>query len=365
MNVLFALSDTGFGHRSAARAIEAALRDRVGPGVRTDIVDVYGEFSVPLLRSTPDLYARSSRHGRPAFDALFGLSNQPATRSGVIRALDGIARRRLVGAIAQFRPDIVVICNPFYMGELFTRARERSGHRFEIATVVTDPVTVHQSWLAQKADMHFVVEARPSVADAHRSEGFACREIAFPSHPVFAATEPGRLGARAALDLDPARPVALVTGGGAGGGRLQEWDRLVRRLTADRRIQVLVAPGTNRLLASYFVGPGFENVRVLPASGSLNLPMRASSAVFSKAGPATIFEAAAVGAPLLLFDEVGRQERGNIALAERLGVGQALGHRDVARVVVELDELPPTPRPELASGAFEVADWISSRLRVA
>ena len=361
MNVLFAVSDTGFGHRAAAQAIEAALDARFGGATRSDIVDVYGEMAVPLLRNSPELYAGSSRHGRPAFDVLFGLSNRPGTRASLIRALDKIAGDAMLALVTDLEPDVVVVCNPLYMGEMFARARARSRRSFEIVTVVTDPVTVHQSWLTHDADLHFLIRAAPDVGSAYEDRGFRCREISFPIHPRFVETTPERAEARAMLGLRPDEAVVLLSGGGSGGGRAQEWVRLLKALAAHPHIQVLVAPGTNRFITSYLSHPEYAQVRVLPSTESLNLPMRASSVVLSKAGPATIFEAAAVGVPLLLFDEVGRQERGNIAYAERLGVGRALGTRNITRLVTTLEARPHTPRPELGMGAAEVADWIGGR----
>lgn len=359
MNVLFAVSDTGFGHRAAAQAIDAALTDRLGASLRSDIVDVYSEMDVPMLRSSPEIYARSSRHGRPAFDLFFGLSNRPGTRRATIGALDKLAGRQMLSLVEELEPDLVVVCNPFYMGELFTLARLRSSRPFSVVTVVTDPVTVHQSWLAQDADMHFVI--RPGAAGAAAGVGYPCQEISFPIHPRFVAKGPSRKEARASLGLRSDAAVVLLSGGGSGGGRMHEWTRLLKTLAVHPEIEVMVAAGTNRAIVDYLSHPEFGQVRLLPSTESLNVPMRAASAVMSKAGPATIFEAAAVGVPLLLFDEVGRQERGNIAYAQRLGVGQALGSRNVTRLVTGLETRSRSPQPELAMGAAEVADWIAAR----
>lgn len=354
--MLLALSDTGFGHRAAAHAVLAATRDRLGDQVRAEVLDVYGELDVPLLRSGPTGYGLASRYARPVFDLGFGLTDRPSARPLLAAAVKAMAQRRVEDLLRARRPDTVVVCNPFYMGDLFAAARRNGAHQFALATLVTDPVTVHRSWFSAEVDLHLLV-GRPRTAPA---TGFACRRVPFPVHPAFARRHPGRELARRQLGLDPARPVALVAGGGAGSGARRTWRALLEALAADAGLQLLVAVGTNSETGALLRHPRFASARVLAPTGSLELPLRACSAVFSKAGPATIFEAAALGVPLRLFDEVGPQERGNTAYAAALGLAEPLADQDPAAFVRAAEAWTRRPRPELTGGAAAVADWIVS-----
>ena len=64
--------------------------------------------------------------------------------------------------------------------------------------------------------------------------------------------------------------------------------------------------------------------------------------------------------PLRLFDEVGMQERGNIAYALALGVAEPLGLADPVGLVREAEAQERRPRPDLACGARAVAAWIAA-----
>lgn len=353
--VLFACADTGFGHRAAANAVAAATRELLGAEVETEVVDAYDEARVPVLASTPSLYAAVTRHNRRLFDAIFAATDQAAAQPLLVPGLRRLAQARVEALLAVHRPDTVVVCNPMHMGELFARVRRDGGHRFALATVITDPVRVHRSWFADGVDVHFLVGARPVEAWA-----YACRAVPFPVHPGFARPEPDRADARRRLGLDPCRPVALISGGGAGAGSRATWRRLLTALAGDGGVQLLVAAGTNRDLLGLLRQSEFAQVRVLAPTGSLEVPLRASSVMFSKAGPASIFEAAALGVPLRLFDEVGPQERGNIAYARSLGIAEALDGQDPVALVHEAEGWPRRPRPELTGGAAAVARWIAS-----
>ena len=83
--ILFAISDTGGGHRSGAVAIAAAIARLVGARVSCHIVDLLTSTGLPVVRDAPDLYDHLSTRWLPVFNALF-------------RATDG---RRRVDALSQ------------------------------------------------------------------------------------------------------------------------------------------------------------------------------------------------------------------------------------------------------------------------
>ena len=56
--VTFLISDTGGGHRAAARAIESALTHRFPGDFETSYVDVFREYTPPPMRYAPEIYPR-------------------------------------------------------------------------------------------------------------------------------------------------------------------------------------------------------------------------------------------------------------------------------------------------------------------
>ncbi|NTV62234.1 MAG: galactosyldiacylglycerol synthase, partial [Oscillochloris sp.] len=75
VDVLFAISDTGGGHRSAAVAIAAALDQVSGEGFSWRIEDILKLTDFPGVRSAPDLYDQLSTRWLRLYDMTFQLTN--------------------------------------------------------------------------------------------------------------------------------------------------------------------------------------------------------------------------------------------------------------------------------------------------
>ena len=54
-NILFVISDTGGGHRSAADAMMEAIRRVDGGKARCAVTDLLRETAVPLVRNAPEI----------------------------------------------------------------------------------------------------------------------------------------------------------------------------------------------------------------------------------------------------------------------------------------------------------------------
>ncbi|HEX5692242.1 MAG TPA: galactosyldiacylglycerol synthase, partial [Roseiflexaceae bacterium] len=74
-SILFAMSDTGGGHRAAATALSAAIEGIHGVEVDCHIVDMLTSTGLPLVRDAPDLYDQFSTRWLPVFDFLYQLTD--------------------------------------------------------------------------------------------------------------------------------------------------------------------------------------------------------------------------------------------------------------------------------------------------
>ena len=354
--MLFALSDTGRGHRSVAEAIARSLR-QADPTIVCEIVDVYRDLRVPILNHAGTIYAAVSR-SHIEIHNMWSIALDGTSRSrGAARLLYALVAKRLIRLVNERRPDIVVSTHPLFLSDLFARARTTLDVQFLLATVVSDPISVHASWAAPASDLTFVVtdEAERQVIQLGVPSD-RVRRVEFPVHPDLLSPS-SRSEARQHLGLPRESPVALIGGGGAGSGNPEAIGRTLQ--AAGWPGSIIVAAGTNQRLA--------RNARdfaiAISDPQSVFDALRSADVFITKAGPSAIFEAAAVGVPLILTKEVGRQERGNAKFAERtLGAVQWRAATASSLVASASSPQHATRQPNLAltGGAAQISAHLLS-----
>ena len=160
--------------------------------------------------------------------------------------------------------------------------------------------------------------------------------------------------AKHTLDLDSARPVLLVMAGGEGGGGvkkvLAEIAPAVRRLG----LQTVVIAGRNETLRRRLteiapdLGPGS---RVLGFIDNVADYMRAADVLLTKAGPGAIAEAAACGLPVVLYEYISGQEKGNLDYVRSRRAG--IVALDAHSIIDALERLFAPGSTELAGMALQ------------
>lgn len=311
IDVLFAISDTGGGHRSAAVAISAALEQLSAGSITWAIEDLLQATNVPGVRSAPGLYDQLSTRWLKLYNLSFQLTNSGSTVSFLSRVVYLIARQNLERLLAERQPRLVVVTHPL-VHRLVCAARRRRRHAFRVVTVVTDLVTLHASWSYPGVDL-----ALTPTDEAYRlmhKRGMKPSQLqrcGFPVHPKFAAENRDAVTVRRALGFDPDRFTILLTAGGVGSGRLGELVQTLEQQLPDK--QLLVVTGKNRALYEDLQrGPRLPQTRLFGFVNNMEELMAASDVVVTKAGPGTLMEALVMRKPVIVTEAVGIQEHGNI-----------------------------------------------------
>jgi 1,2-diacylglycerol 3-beta-galactosyltransferase len=309
--ILFAISDTGGGHRSGAQAIAAAIEQQVGEAVETYIIDIFAHTGVPVVRNAPVVYDKLSTRWLPLYDALYRMTDGRRR----IDALTGVvylaAHRNILRVLEAVRPTLVVSVHPL-LNRLVGNARRTYRLSFRFITVVTDLVSLHASWADPSAELCIV--PTDEAFERMLRLGMPPEKLmrtGFPVHPKFAAYHRTRDEAQTILGLSPELFTVLVTSGGVGSGNMEQ---LVRNIhTAYPQIQLLAVTGRNSALRERLEKSGFgPNVHIFGFVTNMEELMAASDIVISKAGPGTLMEALVMRRPVIVTQAVGMQERGNI-----------------------------------------------------
>ncbi len=320
---LLLISDTGGGHRSAANAIAAALEETKSPNdYEPRIEDVAAHCAFPLTQLGLG-YSMALRYAPPIYGALYHATNGRRRYRALVRFCEPLYRERLRDLFISYRPDVIVSIHPL-LNHAALRARDdaRMQH-VPVVTVITDLGKVHESWLVPEADA-VVVPAREVYARAlaRGVPSSRLRLLGHPIHPKFDDVTGSKADLRAQLGLSADTPAVMLMAGGEGGGKLLSTALALAR--ARLPIELVVVCGRNEPLAQKLG----ELSATLPAPMQVlgftdKIPeyFRAVDLLVTKAGPGTLAEANAAQLPVVVYDYVPGQERGNVDFVRHNGLG--------------------------------------------
>jgi 1,2-diacylglycerol 3-beta-galactosyltransferase len=341
---LFLISDTGGGHRSAANAITAALDEIKEPfAFEHRIEDVAAHCSFPLTQLGLG-YSMALRYAPPVYGALYYATNGRRRYRALVRFCEPLYRERLRDLFLSYNPDVIVSVHPL-LNHAALRARADAGmQHVPIVTVITDLGKVHESWLMPDADA-VVVPAR-EVYERALSRGISpsrLRLLGQPIHPQFDDVVGTKEELRTQLGLPKDRLIVMLMAGGEGGGKLLPTTLALAK--ARMPIHLLVVCGRNEPLRT----------RLEEISASLPTPMtvlgftneipeyfHAVDLLVTKAGPGALAEANAAQLPVVVYDYVPGQERGNVEFVRHNGLGAVALHSagEVVRAVRAMIRTP-------------------------
>jgi 1,2-diacylglycerol 3-beta-galactosyltransferase len=310
-SILFAISDTGGGHRSGAVAIDAALQQLAGPAVDRHIVDILASTGFPFIRDAPDLYDQLSTRWLPFMDFMYQITDGRRRIDTLTQFVYLSAHRNIVRVLEETRPNLVVSVHPL-VNRLIGNARRTYRLSFRFVTVVTDLVTLHASWADPEAELCIV--STDEGRNLLLGRGFPAEkllQVGFPVHPKFAAYAGSRREARVSLGIDLDPFTLLLTAGGVGAGQLR--DLVLELDQAYPMLQLLVVTGKNTALRQELLSLGLRpDIHIYGFVKNMEELMAASDIVITKAGPGTLMEALVMRRPVIVTEAVGMQERGNI-----------------------------------------------------
>ncbi|HEY9179878.1 MAG TPA: glycosyltransferase [Candidatus Baltobacteraceae bacterium] len=342
---LFLISDTGGGHRSAASAITAAL-DEITQPYRFEhrIDDVAAHCSFPLTQLGWG-YSTALRYAPPVYGALYYATNGRRRYKALVRFCEPLYRERLRDLFTNYQPDVIVSVHPLLNHAALRARADAHMQHIPIVTVITDLGKVHESWLMPEADA-VVVPAR-EVYERALSRGVQpsrLRMLGQPISPKFDDVVGTKAELRAQLGLPQNTFVTLLMAGGEGGGKLMQTTMALAK--AKLPMHLVVVCGRNetlRLKLDDLAGMLPTPMTVLGFTNKIPELMRTADLLVTKAGPGTLAEANAAQLPVVVYDYVPGQERGNVEFVRHNGIGEVAIH-STAEVVRAVQRLVNNPQ---------------------
>ncbi|MEX2570004.1 MAG: glycosyltransferase [Gemmatimonadota bacterium] len=328
--ILIVSASTGTGHARAAEALRDALATSA-PDTRVESID--------LLDLAPG-WVRTTYGGGYELMA----TRAPWLWQHVYHRTDGngadhaawspLARRFLFGRFRELlrsAPWQLCLCTHFLPCQL--AAGQPGLPPFALA--ITD-FTLHRFWVQRAVRQYFVATETLASELRERVRRAAVEATGIPIASAFAAA-PSRPDAKERLGLDPRKPVALVMGGGLGGGITEMVGGCVAG--APEEVQVVAVCGRNSAAPAQLraLDAPEGRLRIFGYVTGIQDLIAAADLVVTKPGGLTCSEALALGRPLLLTRPIPGQETGNTRVLVSAGAAVAApSGRDMAEAMTRL-----------------------------
>jgi 1,2-diacylglycerol 3-beta-galactosyltransferase len=319
--ILILTADAGSGHRSAAHALELAFRELYGAACEVSVVNPMHLPGAPaILRSAERSYVPQITNVPEWYQFQYEATDSKLL-ARLLKLSAGALLLRPMRRLLEARPvDAIVSVYPLYPRAVIDAGREL-GHATPIALVITDLVSVHTAWFERDVDLCLV--PTDAVAEKALDNGLSARQVkvtGIPVHPQLAHPPADRRALRASLGWDEERPTALVLGGGAGVGRIEEVAAEIARRCP--QAQIAIVAGKNealrRRLADY---PWPIPAHIYGFTERMPALMHASDVLVTKAGGLSVSEGLACGLPMVIYQVTPGQEEGNMTYVETRDAG--------------------------------------------
>jgi processive 1,2-diacylglycerol beta-glucosyltransferase len=362
MRILIIHATAGNGHKRAAEAIAAAYKAMGGHEV--EVIDSLDWAPAKFKTFYQQSFEKSVKHAPWFFGAMFHGSSE-AARFRAFRTIRRIFNRAvahdLCDEVNRRDPDVVINTH-FLSLDALARRKRRGRLEAAIGCVVTDYVA-HGYWVEPDTDRYWVptVEVARGVHQRGISRGRIC-VTGIPVDPVFAQPA-DREAARKALGIDARRRMVLLLGGGLGMGPVAE---IAAALASRKDVPVAleVVCGKNAQLKAdveAVVKGAAAPVRVHGFVNTIPQLMAAADLVVTKPGGLTTSECLAIGRPMLLFEAMPGQEKGNADYFVGAGAGRLIEPATAGDTIGELLG-DPAKLEALAARARELSKPHAARM---
>ncbi len=308
--ILILTSDAGYGHRSAAYALESALEELYGEKCISMVANPADrEDSPDLIRDLEDGYDEMVVQSPMVYQLSYHTLDAPLVSDAVRAVVSQLFHESMCSLFEKFQPHAVISTYPFH-----AKAVARVAKELEIdcpmAVVITDLTDVQSLWYSSEATMHYVpTPAIREQAYQNHIPATRVRVTGIPVDPGFARETRSSIQLRKSLGWSEKPPTCLIVAS----PRIQEMARISTLLDQMPELQVAVVCGGNAQLFGKLdeYNPS-NNFHLYDWADNMPQLMKAADFIISKAGGLIVSESLACGRPMILTEALPGQETGNM-----------------------------------------------------
>lgn len=337
--ILILTSDTGGGHTSAARAIEAGLGLFVEKLPLLIHISKVIEESSFLARQSVTLYNFLLRYYQSYVKHYHWLINKVGPDKSFYR----FSRKYLEQLLDRCCPNMIVSVHPMVQHSIVRILQELNLlDRVPLVTVVTDPCgNSWKGWASEHVSLYLVAheQARQELI-SYGVNPEKIRICGMPIHPKFqqAMETVSPEEVRTELGLIPDKFTVFINAGWVGGGNIP---KIFARLAASNvDAQGIFLAGRNKKLeeeANRIAAASRFPVKVIGYSEKMERLMRAADVMVSKLGGLTTFEALACRLPIVM-DHI------TPPMPQEAGTGDLIENSNAGIRIYNIEDIVPIVR---------------------
>jgi 1,2-diacylglycerol 3-beta-galactosyltransferase len=319
--VLVLTADAGFGHRSAALAVQKALEMNYSDRLEVEIVNPLDHPKTPrMLKESQTDYDAIVKKLPDLYEAGFKVSDAGLPVSLMEAGLIVLMYEPLKEIISKHQPNIIITTYPLYQAPL-DAINNLTNHPIPWITTITDLITVHRVWFHIGVSTCMVPTEK--VQQYALKAGLKPHQVKLSGIPVnptiLDLKQSSKEAMKQKLQWSPNKTGLLVVGGTRVTALIDALE-VIDHSGFDLEL-ILVAGGNDALHQKFEDICWHHSTKIYNFVDNMPELMRGADLVACKAGGLVVTESLASGLPLLLLQALPGQEIGNAHYVEEHQAG--------------------------------------------
>lgn len=312
MKTLILTASTGGGHKRAAAALEAKIK-LLDPKSEVKVVDAFKAISKVYDKTICDGYKFMATKIPKVYGACYKITDRKTLIYDAVMKSNNIMSNKLLEAIEDFNPDILILCHPF-LTTMIARLKRKGKINVKTISLITD-YDAHRTYFVKNIDA-YVVAVPQMVNKLVEEYGVDANKIYPIGIPIFDNfSKPYNKEEICKREgLNPNLNTVLLMAGSFGVSSVLEFYKTLAEKCRD--IQFIVITGKNSRLYTHLKKLVEElkaenNTKLLYFVDNVEDYMHISDVIVTKPGGLTVTESLACSLPLAIYNAFPGQEYDN------------------------------------------------------